>query len=108
MPKKIQLGNLLVEVDLIIWDEAPINDRGCFETLDRTLRDLMDAPSLLFGGKTVVLGGDFHQTLPVKKGVGKDELIAASIAASHLWWHFKICTLNENIRLLRSDLTTEK
>nr|GEV96637.1 nucleic acid-binding, OB-fold protein [Tanacetum cinerariifolium] len=68
----------------------------------------MDALSLLFRGKTVVLGGDFRQTLPVKKGAGKDELIIASIIKSHLWWHFKICTLNENMRLLRSDLTIEK
>ncbi|GJZ95871.1 DNA helicase [Tanacetum coccineum] len=39
----------------------------------------MNAPNLLFGGKTIVLGGDFRQTLPVKKGVAKEELIAASI-----------------------------
>nr|GFD07785.1 DNA helicase [Tanacetum cinerariifolium] len=68
----------------------------------------MDAPNLLFRGKTIVLGGDFRKTLQVKKGAAKEELIAASIAESHLWWHFKICTLKENMRLLRSDLTTEK
>ncbi|GJT43409.1 DNA helicase [Tanacetum coccineum] len=68
----------------------------------------MKAPNLLFGGKTIVLGGDFCQTLPVKKGAAKEELIAASIAESHLWWHFKICTLKENMRLLRPDLTSEK
>ncbi|GJY93045.1 DNA helicase, partial [Tanacetum coccineum] len=61
--KKRQLGNLLVEENLIIWDEAPMNDRRCFETLDRTLRDLMDAASLLFGGKTVVLGEAFANWL---------------------------------------------
>nr|GEV93006.1 DNA helicase [Tanacetum cinerariifolium] len=55
---KSQLGNLLVETDLIIWDEASINDKCCFETLDRTLRDLMSAPNVVFGGKTIVLGGN--------------------------------------------------
>ncbi|GJZ10463.1 DNA helicase [Tanacetum coccineum] len=74
----------------------------------RTLRDLMNSPNLLFGGRIVVLGGDFRQTLPVKKGAGKEELIAASIAESYLWWHFKICTLKENMRLLRSGLTNEE
>ncbi|GKC29338.1 DNA helicase [Tanacetum coccineum] len=64
----------------------------------------MDAPSLLLWGKTIVLVGDFCQTLPVKKGAEKDKLIAES----HLWWHFKVCTLKENMRLLRSNLTTEK
>ncbi|GJU85948.1 DNA helicase, partial [Tanacetum coccineum] len=29
---KSRLGNLLVEIDLIIWDEAPMNDKCCFET----------------------------------------------------------------------------
>ncbi|GKC80299.1 DNA helicase [Tanacetum coccineum] len=104
----LPVENLLVEADLIIYDEAPMNDKRCFETLDRTLRDLMKAPNLLFGGKTIVLGGDFRQTLPVKKGATKEELIAASIAESHLWWNFKICTLKENMRLLRPDLTSEK
>nr|GFA40033.1 DNA helicase [Tanacetum cinerariifolium] len=68
----------------------------------------MNARDLLFGGKTFVLGGDFRQTLPVKKGVTKEKLIAASIVESHLWWYFKIWTLKENIRLLRSDLTNKE
>nr|GEV55880.1 DNA helicase [Tanacetum cinerariifolium] len=82
--KNTQLGKLLVETNLIIWDEAPMNDRRCFETLDRTLRDLMSSPDLIFGGKTVVLG------------------------ESYLWWNFKICMLTVNIRLLRSDLNAEQ
>nr|GEY37281.1 DNA helicase [Tanacetum cinerariifolium] len=53
-------------------------------------------------------GGDFRQTLPVKKRATKEELIAASIAKSYLWWHFKIYTLKENIRLLRSGITNEE
>ncbi|GJR91985.1 DNA helicase [Tanacetum coccineum] len=64
----------------------------------------MNAPEILFGGKTIVLGGDFRQTLPVKKGDAKEELIHASIAESYLWFHFKICKLKENMRLLRSGL----
>ncbi|GKC30423.1 DNA helicase [Tanacetum coccineum] len=38
----------------------------------------------------------------------KEELIAASIVESHLWWHFKICMLKANTRLLRSGLTNEE
>ncbi|GJX37457.1 DNA helicase, partial [Tanacetum coccineum] len=49
--KHSQLGNLLIETNLIIWDEAPMNDKRCFEALDRTLRDLMNAPETVFGGK---------------------------------------------------------
>ncbi|GJW95409.1 DNA helicase [Tanacetum coccineum] len=106
--KHSQLANLLIETVLFIWDEAPMNDRRCFKALDRTLRDLMNASEILFGGKTIVLGGDFRQTLPVKKGAAKEELIHASIAESYLWLHFKICKLKENMRLMRSGLGNEE
>lgn len=44
--------------------------KWCFEAVDRTLRDLMKAVDpalgeLPFGGKVVVMGGDFRQILPV-------------------------------------------
>ncbi|GJY66899.1 DNA helicase [Tanacetum coccineum] len=41
-------------------------------------------------------------------GATKEELISASIIESHLWWHFKICTLKENMRLLRYGLTNKE
>ncbi|GJV28508.1 DNA helicase [Tanacetum coccineum] len=49
-----------------------------------------------------------HAKKKIKKGASKEELIATSIAKSHLWPHFKICTLKENMRLIRSGLTTEE
>ena len=53
-------AKLLMATNLIIWDEAPIINRMCFEAFDRTLRDIMrnvddannDKP---FDGKAVVL-----------------------------------------------------
>nr|XP_009798543.1 PREDICTED: ATP-dependent DNA helicase PIF1-like [Nicotiana sylvestris] len=64
------LAKLIVKAKLIIWDEAPMMHRYCFEALDQTLRDILifkDTSSLdrPFGGKTVVLGSDFRQILPV-------------------------------------------
>ena len=68
--KKTHLAQLIQQTSLVIWDEAPVNHRHCFEALDRTLRDILSSndPSLAkkqFGGLTVVFGGDFRQTLPV-------------------------------------------
>nr|GEV37712.1 DNA helicase [Tanacetum cinerariifolium] len=63
------------ETDLIIWDGSPMNDRRCFETLDRTLRDILDTSNKLFGGKPIMLGGDFRQTLPVKKSASRDGVL---------------------------------
>lgn len=43
-----------------------MSDRRYFESLDKTLRDITDKSNELFGGKSVLLGGDFRLTLPVK------------------------------------------
>ncbi|GJY43931.1 CC-NBS-LRR resistance protein [Tanacetum coccineum] len=70
------LAALIKKAKLIIWDEAPMIHKHCFEALDRTLRDILrlSDPSneeKLFGGKVVVFGGDFRQILPViPKGIG--------------------------------------
>ncbi|GJU84109.1 DNA helicase, partial [Tanacetum coccineum] len=103
--KNTQLADLLKETCLIVWDEAPMNDRRCFKTLDRTLRDILNEPDHLFGGKTVMLGGDFRQTLPVKRSASRDEIIRSSIANSYLWRHFKIHYLLENMRLNNESLS---
>ncbi|XP_074298621.1 uncharacterized protein LOC141629538 [Silene latifolia] len=60
-----QLAELLQQTSLIIWDEAPMDHRHAFEALDRTLRDVVsfkepEASSKLFGGKVVLLEGDFR------------------------------------------------
>nr|GEY54823.1 DNA helicase [Tanacetum cinerariifolium] len=106
--KNSQLADLRRETDLIIWDEAPMNDRRCFEALDRCLRDILDNPQTVFGGKTIILGGDFRQTLLVKKKASKLEIIDASITASYLWTKFKLYSLHQNMWLSRPDITDDE
>ncbi|XP_067214184.1 uncharacterized protein [Linepithema humile] len=55
----------LKNTDIFIWDEAPMSPRYALEIMDRTLRDIMNN-NLPFGGKIVLLGGDFRQLLPIK------------------------------------------
>ncbi|CAI9296199.1 unnamed protein product [Lactuca saligna] len=51
---------------------APMAKRSALEALDDLLQDLMDSTEI-FGGKVVVLSGDFRQTLPVvRNGDGKE------------------------------------
>ncbi|KAL3627968.1 hypothetical protein CASFOL_028070 [Castilleja foliolosa] len=97
--KETHLAELLMQTVLIIWDEAPMSDRRCFECLDRTLRDITDNSSQPFGGKSVLLGGDFRQTLPVKIKCSSSEIIDATLPRSYLWPHFRIFELHENMRL---------
>ncbi|GKB24903.1 DNA helicase, partial [Tanacetum coccineum] len=79
--KNTHLACFLKETNLQIWDEAPMNDRRCFEALDKTLRDVLDAPDVPFVGKSIMLGGDFRQTLHVKKA-SKEEIVSSSITES--------------------------
>ncbi|CAN1812464.1 ATP-dependent DNA helicase PIF1 [Linum perenne] len=58
--------------------------RLSFEAVDRTLCDLMNTPLSgpqysPFGGKTVLLGGDFRQTLPVVPKGSREDNINASL-----------------------------
>ena len=61
--RSTKLSALIKSASLIIWDEALMTHRKCFEALDRSLRDVLSDrnPSLAdvpFGGKIVLLGGD--------------------------------------------------
>lgn len=103
------LAELIQKTSLIIWDEAPMTHRRCFEALDRTLRDLLSehAPSnglVPFGGKVVVLGGDFRQILPVVRKGSRASIIDASITNSPLWSHAVLLKLTVNMRLLQCNL----
>lgn len=62
--KNSSIARLLKDCQLIVWDEATMSHKYAFEALDKTLRDLkgVDRP---MGGMTVLLTGDFRQTLPV-------------------------------------------
>jgi ATP-dependent DNA helicase PIF1 len=54
---------------------------------------------LPFGGKPVVLGGDFHQILPVVRKGSRSTLVGASITNSNLWQHVTLLKLQTNMRL---------
>ena len=99
-----KLAQLLVETSLIIWDEALMTNKQCFEALDRSLRDMLSekyekASDIPFGGKVVVLGGDPKQILPVIENGSKSQIINASIVRSYLWNHVTRLYLTENMRL---------
>ncbi|KAJ1692458.1 hypothetical protein LUZ63_009156 [Rhynchospora breviuscula] len=104
--KTSQLARLIASASLIIWDEAPMSNKLCFEALDRTMKDLLattDPPfaHAPFGGMTLVLGGNFRQILPVVPRGSRHDTIGASIVHSPLWDRFIVLRLTENMRLMR-------
>jgi len=98
------LAELVKKTSLILWDEAPMANKHCFEALEKSLRDILrftnqNSDERPFGGMTVVLGGDFRQILPVITKGKREHIVNASIKRSYLWKHFEIFRLTENMRL---------
>ena len=91
-------AKLLKECKLIVWDEATMSHKGAFEALDKTLQDIRNNNQLM-GGVSVVLSGDFRQTLPViVRGTRADE-INACIKSSYLWGVVQVLQLKTNMRV---------
>ncbi|KAL7111555.1 hypothetical protein ACP275_05G096100 [Erythranthe tilingii] len=91
-------AELLIEAKLIIWDEAPMMHRFCFEALDRTMRSILNSQKP-FGGKVIVLGGDFRQILPVVLKTSRQNIVHATINSSSLWRECRVMRLHKNMRL---------
>lgn len=83
-------GDLFRRVDLIIWDEVPMQSKLCQEAVDLTFRDCRtpldpanaDKP---LGGVSVVFGGDFMQILLVIVKGTREQIVGDCIQRSHLW-----------------------
>jgi len=63
---------------LIIWDEAPMLNRSAFEAIDHRLKDRCDNQNA-FGGKLVLLRGDFRQILPIITHKSHKSIVAAML-----------------------------
>ncbi|XP_028760801.1 uncharacterized protein LOC114719456 [Neltuma alba] len=92
------LANLIKSTKLIIWDEAPMVQRLCVEAFSRSLQDIMQS-SKPFGGKCIIMGGDFCQILPVIPKGNRASIVDVCINSSHLWDYCTIFKLTKNMRL---------
>jgi hypothetical protein len=88
------------KIDVVVVDEAPMMQLWHIEGLDRTLRDLCREPSLPFGGKVVLLAGDWRQCLPVVQHARGDRaiIIENCILRASQWRHFLVSHLETNHR----------
>ncbi|KAL3010537.1 hypothetical protein AAZX31_07G147700 [Glycine max] len=96
------LAKLLKVTKLIIWDEAPVCNKFCFEALDKSLKDIIrdtNSNHLPFSGKVVVFGGDFHHILSVVPKGSRFDIVHATINSSYLWNH---CQFYNNPEYLQS------
>ncbi|XP_028752922.1 uncharacterized protein LOC114712535 [Neltuma alba] len=97
------LGHLIKCMKLIIWDEAPMVQHYCVEAVDRTFKDIMHCQEP-FGGKCIVMGGDFRQILPVIPKGSRATIVDACITSLLLWNQCTVFRLTRNMRLNSSSI----
>ncbi len=90
-------SQLIRDASLIIWDEAPMTSKAVLSCMEEVCRNAAHsfAP---FGGKTIILLGDFRQTCPVIRRGSKSDVVQASIKSSPLWPLFQLKHLTQLIR----------
>ena len=86
--KKTKLASYLIQTNIIVIDEATQLHKHYLEDLDDKLRDLKGT-NLPFGGVSVILAGDFKQTLPIVTRSHQLAQIRVCIKKSSLWNFFK-------------------
>jgi hypothetical protein len=104
--KQSKTAKQLLSVDLIVWDEVPMQHKWCFEATHRLFCDLKDVDPKsgpLFGGTPAICGGDFAQTLPVIPRASRAEVVSMSLRKSWIWPRLKKLFLRINMRV-KSDL----
>ena len=98
IPLGTELAKLIAMALIIVIDEATMLNNLLLQALDECLRDIMqtDEP---FGGKVLVLCGDFRQTLPVIPGASRAGIIDKCLNQHPLWRHFTVMHLTKNMRV---------
>ena len=75
-------------------------DKVVYEAVDRMLQDVCET-SDPFGGKVVVLAGDWRQILPVVQHGSRSQVVNSTLVRSNLWRHFVVHHFDTNMRVFR-------
>jgi len=101
-------GKRISDSQVIIIDEVSMLPKHMLEAIDRVCKQMcpQNMNHLPFGGKVIILSGDFKQSLPVVAGGGMRDQVNACIQTSQLWPLFRnnIITLNINMRQGQNEI----
>ena len=81
-------ANFLRNQKMFIIDEASMIPTHALDAIDRCLQDIT-GNNECFGGKVMLLGGDFRQVLPVVPRATETVVIDTCLKKSILWQHFQ-------------------
>ena len=83
---------------VILIDEITMVPYCALDTIDTLMKDIMNEPNKPFGGKIMVFGGDFMQTLPVVKHGTRATIVYQTVKNGRYWHLVKQYTLTKNMR----------
>ena len=95
-------AEMVKEAKLFVIDEFTMGHKDLYETIDRTLKELL-GNDLPFGGKVVILGGDWKQILPVVPFANRPDIVQATLKSSALWEYVTILRLTKNMRAIEDE-----
>ncbi|GBN27641.1 hypothetical protein AVEN_33134-1 [Araneus ventricosus] len=95
-------ADMLLKTKLIVWDEALMTQVHAFLAVDRLLQDLTKCKEP-FGGKVILLGGEFRQVLPVILRCSRTLTVCQLLKKHALWMKFHKLYLTKNMRALESE-----
>ena len=102
-PKAIAIGTSKA----IIIDEAPMLHKKVYHAIDFSLKDVIDKDTI-FGGKPILMSGDFRQILPIVIRGHRADTVNATIKRSYIWPSVEVMKLKTNMRVQRAVSDNEE
>lgn len=101
--KNSDMGIILKDASVIVWDESTMANKKAFEALNNTMQDIKNNKKLM-GGIVLLLAGDFRQTLPIVMRATHADEVNASLKSSYLWKYIHKLSLTINMRIQLQQL----
>ena len=92
------LWQQLQEADAMLVDEAMMQNVQYFHVLDRLLRKIMQAPDKIWGGKMMIVTGDYKQLPPVVKTNDPQDIFERSFKSSEYYEKQKLLRIETSER----------
>ncbi|XP_047146327.2 ATP-dependent DNA helicase pif1-like [Hydra vulgaris] len=91
-------GRFLRQIRLYLLDEASMIPKYALIAIDKLLQDICNN-NFPFGGKVILMGGDFRQILPAVKRGRPAEVIESCLKCSEHWQYVQRFSITVNMRV---------
>ena len=95
-----KLSKAIFDAKSILIDEITMATNIALDAIEQCCHDIM-GNTKPFGDKTILIGGDFRQCLPVIRKASKCQILTTTVKSSKTWSLFTQLKLNINIRTLK-------